>query len=46
VKIFSPEEFDLLLSGQNSIDLKDWKNHTIYKGFYNEKHPVKKNFSN
>lgn len=40
VKIFSPEEFDLLLSGQNTIDLKDWKNNTIYKGFYTEKHPV------
>jgi E3 ubiquitin-protein ligase HUWE1 len=41
VSIFTPEEFDFLLSGQSEIDLNDWKCNTIYKGFYNENHPVR-----
>ena len=40
VKIFSPFEFDFLLSGQTLIDLEDWMSNTVYKGYYNEKHPV------
>jgi hypothetical protein len=40
VKIFSPFEFDFLLSGQSVIDLKDWMSNTVYKGNYTEKHPV------
>jgi hypothetical protein len=40
IKIFTPEEFDFLLSGQSIIDIEDWKSNTIYKGFYNENHPV------
>jgi hypothetical protein len=40
VKIFSPFEFDFLLSGQTLIDLEDWMSNTMYKGYYNEKHPV------
>jgi len=40
VKLFSPFEFDFMLSGQSVIDLKDWMRNTIYKGNYNEKHPV------
>jgi hypothetical protein len=33
-----------MLSGQNEIDLKDWKENTIYKGNFNENHPVIKLF--
>ena len=40
MKLFSPFEFDFMLSGQNVIDIKDWMTNTIYKGNYNEKHPV------
>jgi hypothetical protein len=44
ISIFSSEEFDFLLSGQSQIDITDWKQNTIYKGFYNEEHPAIKNF--
>ena len=40
VKIFSLEEFDFLISGQNQIDLNDWKSNTIYKGVYTDSHKV------
>lgn len=40
IKLFSPEEFDFLISGQSKIDLNDWKSNTEYKGFYTEHHPV------
>lgn len=33
------EEFDFLISGQNEIDIKDWKKNTLYSGEYNENHP-------
>ena len=33
-----------MLSGQDDIDLKDWKENTIYKGSYNENHPMIKLF--
>jgi hypothetical protein len=42
--IFSIDEFNFMLSGQNEIDLKDWKENTIYKGNFNENHPVIKLF--
>ena len=29
-----------MLSGQDDIDLNDWKENTIYKGGYNENHPL------
>jgi E3 ubiquitin-protein ligase NEDD4-like len=41
IKIFTPEEFDFLLSGQTNIDLQDWRKHTIYKGYYDDNYPVK-----
>ena len=42
--IFTIDEFNFMLSGQNEIDLKDWKENTIYKGNFNENHPVIKLF--
>ena len=42
--VFSVEELNFLLSGQDDIDLKDWKENTIYKGNYNENHPMIKLF--
>lgn len=44
ISIFTPEEFDFILSGQTLIDLDDWKRNTIYKGYYSEKHRVIKSF--
>ena len=40
INIFSVEEFNFILSGQTTINLKDWKINTIYKGNFNEKSPV------
>ena len=40
IKIFSIEEFNFILSGQQEINLKDWKANTIYKGNINEKNEV------
>ena len=42
--IFTIDEFNFMLSGQNEIDLKDWKDNTIYKGNFNENHPIIKLF--
>ena len=42
--IFSVEELIFLLTGQDNIDINDWKENTIYKGCYNENHPVIKMF--
>ena len=44
LNIFTIEEFNFLLSGQNKIDLEDWKKNTIYKGYYNELYPTIENF--
>ena len=38
--VFSVEELNFLISGQDDIDLNDWKENTIYKGGYNENHPL------
>ena len=38
--VFSVEELKFLLSGQDEIDLNDWKENTIYKGEYNQNHPI------
>ena len=38
--VFSVEELNFLLSGQDEIDLNDWKENTIYKGNYNQNHPM------
>ena len=42
--IFSVEELNFLMTGQENIDLNDWKENTIYKGAYNPNHPVIKMF--
>ena len=42
--IFTIDEFNFMLSGQNEIDIKDWKENTIYKGNFNENHPIIKLF--
>ena len=42
--IFSVEELQFLISGQDNIDINDWKENTIYKGCYNPDHPVIKMF--
>jgi len=41
---FDVEELNFLLSGQDNIDINDWKQNTIYKGCYNINHPVIKMF--
>ena len=40
IRIFHSYELDFLFSGQDEIELLDWKANTIYKGNYNENHPV------
>jgi E3 ubiquitin-protein ligase HUWE1 len=40
IKIFSVEEFNFILSGQQEINLKDWKSNTLYKGNITEKNEV------
>ena len=42
--IFDVEEIRFLVSGLDYIDIKDWKENTIYKGCYNANHPVIKMF--
>ena len=42
--IFSVEELSFLLSGQENIDINDWKENTLYKGCYSQNHPVIKMF--
>ncbi len=42
--IFSIDEFNFILSGKTEINIKDWKENTIYKGDFNEQHPVIKLF--
>ena len=42
--IFSIEEFNFILCGQNEININDWKENTIYKGDFNENHKVIKLF--
>ena len=36
LKIFDENELELLMCGIQSIDVKDWKTHTLYKGDYYE----------
>jgi len=40
IKIFTVEEFNFILSGQQQINLKDWKSNTLYKGNITEKNEV------
>ena len=40
IKIFDEGELELLLGGVGTIDVKDWKENTGYKGGYREQHAV------
>ena len=42
--VFTEEEMNFIISGQDDIDLRDLKENIIYKGEYNENHPVIKMF--
>ena len=42
--VFTAEEMNFMLSGQEDIDLRDLKENIIYKGEYNENHPIIKMF--
>ena len=42
--IFTVEEMNFMISGQENIDLNDLRENIIYKGEYNESHPVIKMF--
>lgn len=44
LSIFDPNEIELLLCGLQTIDVKDWRDNTIYKGGYSQNHPVIQNF--
>lgn len=35
IKIFDENELELLMCGIQNIDVKDWKQNTLYKGDYN-----------
>ncbi|QQP54604.1 E3 ubiquitin-protein ligase, partial [Caligus rogercresseyi] len=40
IKIFDEGELELLMCGIGSIDVKDWKQNTVYKGDYHPNHIV------
>ncbi|UXI15440.1 hypothetical protein NH340_JMT01383 [Sarcoptes scabiei] len=40
IKIFDENELELLMCGIGNVDVKDWKNNTIYKGGYHQNHIV------
>lgn len=40
LSIFDPNELELLMCGLQDIDVKDWKDNTLYKGGYSSNHPV------
>jgi len=40
IKIFDEGELELLMCGIGSIDVKDWKSNTVYKGDYHPNHIV------
>ena len=42
--IFSVEEMNFMITGQEDIDLNDLRENIIYKGEYNENHPLIKLF--
>ena len=42
--VFTEEEMNFMISGQDDIDLRDLRENIIYKGEYNENHPVIKMF--
>ncbi|VDN02159.1 unnamed protein product [Thelazia callipaeda] len=44
LSIFDPNELELLVCGLQKIDVKDWKDNTLYKNGYSPCHPVIQNF--
>ncbi|XP_039276915.1 E3 ubiquitin-protein ligase NEDD4 isoform X2 [Nilaparvata lugens] len=40
IKIFDEHELELLMCGIQNIDVKDWKQNTLYKGDYHANHAV------
>lgn len=44
VSIFDQDELDFLLEGTQEIDLADWKENSIYRGDFTNKHKVVKWF--
>ena len=40
LKIFDENELELLMCGIGTIDVKDWREYTNYKGDYNANHMV------
>ncbi|KAL0279413.1 UNVERIFIED_CONTAM: hypothetical protein PYX00_000980 [Menopon gallinae] len=40
IKIFDENELELLMCGIQNIDVKDWKQNTLYKGDYHANHIV------
>lgn len=40
IKIFDENELELLMCGIGQIDVKDWRQHTLYKGGYHPNHIV------
>ncbi|XP_021934893.1 E3 ubiquitin-protein ligase Nedd-4 isoform X3 [Zootermopsis nevadensis] len=40
VKIFDEHELELLMCGIQNIDVKDWKQNTLYKGDYHPNHII------
>lgn len=44
VSILDPDELELFLCGETTIDVQDWKDNTTYGGEFNAEHPVIKNF--
>lgn len=43
LSVFAPEEFDMLMCGQQEVDVQDWEKFTIYRGVFKEqgeKHQV------
>ncbi|KAL3307850.1 neural precursor cell expressed, developmentally down-regulated [Cichlidogyrus casuarinus] len=44
IKIFDPNELELLICGLQDINVNDWKANTVYRGEYHAEHPVIVNF--
>lgn len=40
LKVFDENELELLMCGIGKIDVKDWKQNTVYKGGYHGNHIV------
>jgi E3 ubiquitin-protein ligase NEDD4 len=40
IKVFDENELELLMCGIGNVDVKDWKQNTVYKGSYHPNHIV------